>query len=74
MKEESIRPLMDSNSWYYVRLKKGFHYKARLVELNNNSLTIIDRFGLSSVFDVDSIESISAWRGNEDKRGSDALW
>lgn len=62
MKKEHLISLMNKDSWYSIQLKNGFHYKCKLIELCDDSLTVLDKFGLVSVFNLNSIVYISAWK------------
>ncbi len=69
MKYVEIKPLLDEGGWYHLRMKSSFFYKCQLKELSKNTLTIVDKFNLTSIFDLDSIESISQWRDSNGKGG-----
>lgn len=67
MKREYVEQFLNNN-WVYVERRNGFKYKAKVMELTDSDLTILDRMGNVLVIPLEDILEISHWRDNERKR------
>lgn len=61
MKKETILQFLNSE-WVYVRRTNGYSYKAKVLSVTDDDMTILDRLGLVSVFPLSDIVEVSSWR------------
>lgn len=67
MKREYVEQFLN-NDWVFVKRRNGFMYKARVMELTDVDITLLDRLSNVVVVELEDILEISHWRDNERRR------
>lgn len=58
---EMLKDKIESNSWFFLKLKSGLFYTAKIVDIQEkeNQLLILDKFQRLSLLDISSIEQMT---------------
>ena len=57
-----IQQLLNEGDWVYLQLKNKYFYKCKIIELGEDSVTIVDRYSQVAVFSLDNIAQVGKWR------------
>ncbi len=61
MRKEAIERFLDKEI-VFLKRKNGYQYRAKIIDLSDEDVTITDRDGVTYVFDLDEIAEISEWK------------
>lgn len=60
MKREDILPF--KNKTCFIRRKNGYHYRAEIVSVSEDSVLFLDKFQTQIALELNDITEVSEWR------------